>query len=72
MNRQALKISAVVKLVHATIPNVEILGVLEIKDLDIRADGSTHVGSLREIVQVRLLKAENQGKKDRRLYFTVA
>ena len=59
MNRQALKISAVVKLVYATIPNVEILRVLGIEDLDMRADGSTHVGSLREIVQVRLLKTEN-------------
>ncbi len=45
--------------------------VVEIKGIDKQADGGTHVQSLREIGAINLLKIENKGKNNKRLYFTL-
>ncbi|MDX1814219.1 MAG: alanyl-tRNA editing protein AlaX, partial [Candidatus Bathyarchaeia archaeon] len=36
---------------------------------DRQADGGTHVRNLREIGKVELVKTENKGKNNRRIYF---
>jgi len=37
--------------------------------LDRQADGGTHVRNLREVGKVVLVKTENKGKNNRRIYF---
>jgi misacylated tRNA(Ala) deacylase len=44
---------------------------VELVDLDKQADGGTHIKNLREVGQIRLLKTENKGKNNRRIYFAL-
>ncbi|MHC1572940.1 MAG: alanine--tRNA ligase-related protein [Candidatus Syntropharchaeales archaeon] len=50
-------------------PDLEELRVVEIEGIDRQADGGTHVRHLSEIGEIELLKLENKGKKNRRVYF---
>ncbi len=45
--------------------------LLSIGDVDVQADGGTHVKSTKEIGKVRFLKFDNKGKNNRRVYFTL-
>jgi misacylated tRNA(Ala) deacylase len=76
----AMKIPGVVKLAAATppgstgllhFPSVDELRIVEIDGIDIQADGGCHVRSLSEIGSIEFLKAENKGKANRRVYYTV-
>lgn len=67
----ALKIPGIVKLANATPPDLPILRITEISNLDIQADGGTHVKSLKEIGKILLLDIENKGKERKRVYFNV-
>jgi misacylated tRNA(Ala) deacylase len=40
--------------------------------VDKQADGGTHVRNLKEVGQTKLLKTENKGKSNRRIYFTLS
>lgn len=68
---EALKIPGIVKLAEVTPPNVEKLRIVEIEGLDIQADGGPHVANTREVGELVLLKVENKGKNNRRVYFTL-
>jgi len=68
---EALKIPGVVKLAEAAPPKVEKLRIVEIEGLDIQADGGPHVANTREVGELILLKVENKGKNNRRVYFTL-
>ena len=68
---EALKIPGVVKMAEAFPPNIPSLRIVEIVGVDRQADGGTHVRNLREVGKIRLLKAENKGKQNRRIYFTL-
>ncbi|MGC8831346.1 MAG: alanyl-tRNA editing protein AlaXM [Thermoproteota archaeon] len=68
---EALKIPGIVKLAEAAPPNVERLRIVEIEDLDIQADGGPHVANTREVGELVLLKIENKGKNNRRVYFAL-
>jgi misacylated tRNA(Ala) deacylase len=50
-------------------PNIPFLRIVEIVDIDKQADGGTHVRNLKEVGQIRVLKTENKGKQNRRVYF---
>ena len=50
---------------------VKILRIVDIDSVDRQADGGVHVQSTREIGVFKPLKAENRGKNNKRLYFTV-
>ena len=50
-------------------PNISKLRIVEIEGIDKQADGGTHVRNLREVCQIFLLKTENKGKNNRRVYF---
>jgi len=50
-------------------PELPSLRIVEIVGVDKQADGGTHVKNLREVGQVELLKTENKGKSNRRIYF---
>jgi len=64
-----MKIPGVVKMAGAFPPELPSLRIVEIVGVDKQADGGTHVKNLREVGQVELLKTENKGKSNRRIYF---
>ena len=66
---EALKIPHVSKMAKASFPNVPKLRIVEIVGVDKQADGGTHVKNLKEVGQIELLKTENKGKDNRRVYF---
>lgn len=68
---EALKIPQITKLAIAKLPNEDVLRIVEIVGFDIQADGGTHVKSLKEVGKIVLLKMENKGKSNRRLYYTL-
>ena len=68
---EALKIPGIVKMAEAFPPDIPRLRIVEIVGVDEQADGGTHVRNLREVGQIRVLKTENKGKQNRRVYFTL-
>ena len=69
---EAMKIPGVVKMAGAFPPYLPVLRIVEIVGVDKQADGGTHVKNLREVGQVQLLKTENKGKNNRRIYFKLS
>jgi misacylated tRNA(Ala) deacylase len=69
---EALKIPGVVKMAEAFPPDLPLLRIVEIVGLDKQADGGTHVRNLKEIGKVELVKTENKGKNNRRIYFKLS
>ncbi|MEM4332126.1 MAG: alanyl-tRNA editing protein AlaXM [Candidatus Micrarchaeia archaeon] len=67
----ALKIEGIVKLANALPPSLAVLRIVEIPDVDIQADGGTHVKNTQEIGELIVLKLENKGKENKRIYFTL-
>ena len=68
---EALKIPDMVKLAEAAPPIEAQLRIVEIAGIDRQADGGLHVTRLKEIGRIELLKLENKGKTNRRLYYDV-
>jgi len=68
---EALKIPDMVKLANKMPPNVEILRIIEIEGIDKQADGGCHVNSLNEIGKIEMLKVDNKGKNNRRIYYKI-
>ena len=52
-------------------PDIPRLRIVEVVGIDRQADGGTHVKNLREIGQIKVLKTENKGKQNRRVYFAL-
>lgn len=68
---EALKLPDMVKLAEAAPPADKQLRIVEITGIDRQADGGLHVAHLKEIGRIQLLKLENKGKTNRRLYYDV-
>ena len=68
---EAMKIPGVVKLAGALPPSISTLRIVEIPGVDIQADGGTHVRNLAEVGKIEIIKLENKGKENRRIYFTL-
>jgi len=68
---EALKMPGIVKLAERMPPQVKKLRIVEIPGIDVQADGGPHVNNTREIGEIGLVKIENKGKTQRRVYFTV-
>ena len=68
---EALKIPDMVKLANKMPPEVDTLRIVEIEGIDRQADGGCHVNSLKEIGKIEILKLENKGKSNRRVYYSV-
>ena len=66
---EALKVPGVVKLAERMPPEERELRIVEIPGIDLQADGGPHVKSTNEIGEIALLKIENKGKNQRRVYF---
>lgn len=69
---EALKIPGIIKMADAFPPDIPRLRIVEIVGVDRQADGGTHVRNLMEVGQIKVLKTENKGKQNRRVYFTLA
>jgi len=48
-------------------PTIEIVRIVDIRGLDVQADGGTHVASTRQVGPLRVVKIENKGKGFRRI-----
>jgi len=68
---EALKMPGVVKLAERMPPQEKELRIVEIPSIDLQADGGPHVKNTNEIGEIILLKIENKGKNQRRIYFDV-
>lgn len=68
---EAFKIPSITKLANVLPPAVKELRIVEIENIDRQADGGTHVSKLGEVGEIKLLKIDNKGKKNRRLYFAL-
>ena len=68
---EALKIPDMVKLANKMPPDVDELRIVEIENIDKQADGGCHVKNLKEIGKIEIIKVENKGKNNRRVYYTV-
>lgn len=68
--QEAMKIPGVVKMAKALPPDLPSLRIVEVVGVDKQADGGTHVKNLKEVGYIKLLKTENKGKNNRRVYFT--
>jgi misacylated tRNA(Ala) deacylase len=68
---EALAIPGLVKLANALPPSVDELRIVQIGDVDTQADGGVHVANTREIGEIVIDKAENKGKSNRRVYFSL-
>ncbi len=68
---EALKLPGIVKLAERMPPEVKNLRIVDIPSVDTQADGGPHVNDTREIGDIHLVKMENKGKNQRRIYFTV-
>jgi misacylated tRNA(Ala) deacylase len=66
---EALMIPGIIKMAAAYPPDAANLRIVEIYKVDMQADGGTHVKNLTEIGHIELLKIENKGKQNRRVYF---
>lgn len=66
---EALKIPGVVKLASVLPPSIAILRIVEIPGIDLQADGGTHVKNLTEVGQIKIVKLDNKGSKNKRIYF---
>jgi len=64
----ALAIPDVIRTAKNLLPDaIEIVRIVDIKGLDVQADGGTHVASTRQIGAMRVVKVENKGKGFRRI-----
>jgi misacylated tRNA(Ala) deacylase len=64
----ALAIPDVIRTAKNLLPeSIEIVRIVDIKGLDVQADGGTHVASTRQIGAMRVMKVENKGKGFRRI-----
>jgi Ser-tRNA(Ala) deacylase AlaX len=68
---EALKIEGAVKLAVALPPDVKELRMVKIGDVDYQADGGTHVKNTSEIGKLVFAGADNKGKNNRRVYYTL-
>ena len=68
--KEAMNMPEIFKLAKA-LPDMDRFRIVEINGFDKQADGGTHVKSLMEIGKIIFLKAENKGKDNRRVYYTL-
>lgn len=68
---EAFQIPSVFKLRNVLPPSVKEIRIVAIGEYDIQACGGTHVKNTEEIKGIKIIKAENKGKNNRRIYFVL-
>ncbi len=66
---EAVKLPQVSKLAKGLPESLQVIRIVDIGGFDIQADGGTHVKNTSEIGKIKLLKIDNRGKNNRRIYF---
>jgi len=66
--KEALKMPSIVKL-KMDLPAMDEIRIIDIVGFDAQACGGTHVQNTGEIGRIEVVKAENKGKNNRRIYF---
>ncbi|MEY2990368.1 MAG: hypothetical protein RLZZ163_1284 [Actinomycetota bacterium] len=65
---EAFEIPDIIRTATNLLPaNIEIVRIVDIRGLDVQADGGTHVASTRQVGHMRVQKVENKGKGFRRI-----
>ena len=65
---QAFEIPDIIRTATNLLPaDIEIVRIVDIKGLDVQADGGTHVASTAQVGTMRVRKVENKGKGFRRI-----
>jgi len=65
---EAFEIPDIIRTATNLLPaEIEIVRIVDIKGLDVQADGGTHVATTQQIGAIRVLKVENKGKGFRRI-----
>jgi misacylated tRNA(Ala) deacylase len=68
---EAIKIPDFVRTRGDLLQKIKILRVINIVGFDKQACGGTHLRNISEIGRIKLLKTENKGKNNRRVYFSI-
>ena len=68
---EVLATPGMVKLANKLPPEVDPLRIVKMGDVDLQADGGTHVNNTTEVGSIKLLEMKNKGKSNRRVYFTL-
>ncbi len=66
---EAFQIPGISKLKNVLPPSVENIRIVGIGNIDIQACGGTHVRNTEEIGPIEIIKIDNKGKNNRRIYF---
>ena len=66
---EAFKIPALVKLKKELPATIKTIRIVEIEGVDTQACAGTHVKNTKEIGGIQIIKLENKGKNNRRVYF---
>lgn len=53
-------------------PNIKDVRIVDIQGFNAQACGGTHIANTKEIGQIKIVKMENKGKDNRRIYFELA
>ena len=68
---KAVRIPGFVRTRGDLLKKIDNLRVIEIEGFDQQACGGTHLKDISEIGRIKLLKTENKGKSNRRIYYSV-
>jgi len=68
---EALQDPNIVKLAKGFDESIKEVRLVKIGDIDLQPCGGTHLANIKEIGKIEFLKAENKGKGNRRVYYTV-
>ncbi|MFH1409301.1 MAG: alanyl-tRNA editing protein AlaXM [Nanoarchaeota archaeon] len=69
---EALKIPELVKLKMFLPEHIRTVRIVEIPGVDIQACGGTHLKNIGEIGKIQFVGAENKGKNNRRVYYSLS
>ncbi len=69
---EAMKIPSIFRLQKAFPEEIQNIRIVDIGGYDVQADGGTHVKNTEEIGKLEIVKFENKGKNNRRVYFRLA
>ena len=66
---EAMKIPSVVKLAKGLPESIKVIRIVDIQGFDQQACGGCHIKNTSEIKGIEIVKAENKGKNNRRVYY---
>ncbi len=66
---QAIQKPELVRLKDLMPPSLKEWRIIQIGTIDLQADGGTHVKNTREIGKIKIIKTQNKGKENKRIYW---